>query len=395
MKLLVSGDAHIFRTPDGQYWCKSIYGYDFWKRYLDVFDTVRIAARVKDVPEMTGRKLLVSGEGIEVYPLPFYQGPVQLLKVYAKMQLALRHVADGCDAAILRLPGQTPYMVYSKLPKGMPFAGEIVYDMTDDLAHPDPNPILKWLDIITSNRLKQFCLDANGVSYVTEQSIQRNYPAYAKLHGEDSTHFETFYSSIALTEAAFLGPRDYTGTRQLRLALTSAAMNSERKGERIVIQIVQKARQRGYDVSAVIIGDGSLRPSFEEYAKELGIAEHITFTGMLATSDQVREAMKNSDIFVYPTQGEGLPRGILEAMAAGMPVLSTPKGGIPEVLSGEYLFDPFDVDGFTNKICELLDHPEELTTMSRTNYKKSLEYANCILQQRRNEFYTKLKNLCK
>ena len=46
MKLLVATDAHIFRMPDGSYWCKSIYGYDFWKRYLNVFEDVKIVARM-------------------------------------------------------------------------------------------------------------------------------------------------------------------------------------------------------------------------------------------------------------------------------------------------------------------------------------------------------------
>ena len=49
MKILVTTDAHIFKTPDGSYWCGAIYSYQFWQRYLEVFQTVRIAARVKFV----------------------------------------------------------------------------------------------------------------------------------------------------------------------------------------------------------------------------------------------------------------------------------------------------------------------------------------------------------
>ena len=44
MKLMVTTDAHIFRAPDGTYWCGAIYGYSFWKRYMDVFDTIRVVA---------------------------------------------------------------------------------------------------------------------------------------------------------------------------------------------------------------------------------------------------------------------------------------------------------------------------------------------------------------
>lgn len=394
MKLLVATDAHIFRTPDGKCWAKSIYGYNFWTRYLDVFDSIRVVARVKDVQEIDSKKLQVEGKGVEVTGIPFYQGPKELLKCYLPIQKALKRIDLGCDAALLRMPSQTATMVWKHLRKGIPLAGEIVYDMMDDVNLPGQNPIIKTLHIITSNNVKKFCLTANGVSYVTEKSIQDHYPSYARLHGEDSEHFETFYSTITLADEAFTGTRNFSNHKGLTLVLSSVAMNSERKGEKILIKAVKTCRDRGYDVRAIIIGDGTLRPSFEEYAKELGVADFIEFTGLLPSSDEVRKVMQRADMFVFPTQGEGLPRGILEAMAIGMPVLSTPVGGIPEVIDRKYLFDPMDSDAYANEVCRLLDHKEELTEMSRKNYRKSLEFRNELLQKKRNEFYLKLRSLC-
>ena len=171
-------------------------------------------------------------------------------------------------------------------------------------------------------------------------------------------------------------------------------MNSERKGEKILIKTVKICRDKGYDVRAIIIGDGSLRSSFEQYAKDLEVSEYVEFTGLLPSSDEVRKVMLKADIFVFPTQGEGLPRGILEAMAIGMPVLSTPVGGIPEVIERKYLFNPMDADAYADSICRLIDKPAELTSMSRKNFKKSLEFRNELLQLKRDEFYIKLKALC-
>lgn len=393
MKLLVATDAHIFRTPDGAYWCKSIYGYDFWKRYLNIFDDVKIVARMKDVSEIKGKKLRVDGEHVEVSGIPFYQGPKELLKVYTKIQRALKGIDFDCDAALMRMPSQTASMVYSHLRKGMPVAGEVVYDMMDDVNQPGQGPVLKLLNIITSNRLKRFCLKANGVSYVTEHSIQKHYPAYSMLHGETNEHFHTYYSTITLSDKAFTGPRDFTNNVSIKLVLSSVAMNSERKGEKVVIETVKKCRDLGYEVSAILIGDGTLRKSFEDYANQLGIDQYIEFTGLLPSSDHVREVMQNADMFVFPTMGEGLPRGILEAMAIGMPVLSTPVGGIPEVIDRKYLFDPLDSDGFAKMICHLIDNKNELNEMSKTNFNKSKEFRNSILQKRRDEFYFRLKDL--
>ena len=170
-------------------------------------------------------------------------------------------------------------------------------------------------------------------------------------------------------------------------------MESDRKGEKVLIKAVKIARQRGYDVSAIIIGDGSKRKEFEEFAKKECVEKFITFTGLLPSSNEVREELLKSDIYVFPTQAEGLPRGILEAMAVGMPVLSTPVGGIPEIIEKDYLFSPFDAEAFANKICYLLENPNELNDMSEKNFEKAKSYSNNKLQKKRNEFYQKLSNL--
>lgn len=394
MRLLVASDAHLFRTRDGKYWARSIYGYDFWRRYLQVFNNVKVVARVKQT-ENIGNMIRVDGDGVEVYGIPFYQGPKQLAKRYISIQKRLHNVDIDCDVALLRMPSQTAQMTYRHLRKNIPIGGEIVYDLTEDAKKKDGNQIINLLNKLQSSYLRHFCLSANGVSYVTKKSIQEHYPSYARLHGEDSEHFETYYSTITLSDNAFSEPRDFSNYKGLTLVLSSVAMNSERKGEKVLIKAVKVCRDRGYDVKAIIIGDGSLRPSFEQYARELGISEFIEFTGLLPSSEEVRKVMLKADMFVFPTQGEGLPRGILEAMAIGMPVLSTPVGGIPEIIEPNYLFDPLDADAYANMICKLIDNPGELTKMSNANYKKSLEFRNELLQAKRNDFYERLAALAR
>jgi glycosyltransferase involved in cell wall biosynthesis len=393
MKLLVAVDAHIFHTQDGRYWCKSIYSYDFFKRYLNIYDSIRIVSRVKEITCADENMLLVSGEGIEIVGIPFYQGPKQLAKKYFRIRRSFRGIYDTCDVALFRMPSQTAYMAYIHKPKHIPFAGEIVYDPNGSADDENDNILIKIYNYILNRRLKRFCADANGVSYVTEDAIQRCFPSYARIYGEDKKHFETYYSTIVLPESAYLGSRDYSDIKSLKLVISNVAMNSERKGEKTVIKAVKIARDRGYDVTAVVIGDGSKRKEFESYAEKLHIKEHIKFTGLLPRPQDVRKILIESDVYILPTKAEGLPRGILEAMAAGMPVLSSPVGGIPEIIDAEFLFRPLEAEAYADKICELLERPEKLSMMSRDNYEKSKEYESAILQKRRNEFYTKLMKL--
>ena len=394
MRVLVACDAYIFVLPDGSHWTDTIYGYEFWERYLTVFDEVKIVARTKHVSKKNEKWISVEGNGISFSEVPFYRGPFQLGKKYFSIQAALRKVDAECDVAILRMPSQTALMTWRHIRKQMPIGGEIVYDPVDDYEGAT-SPLMKAINWIIVKNLEKFCKKANGVSYVTTDAIQKHFPSNARLYGSTETHFETYYSTITLLDEAFTGPRKYVNGQKVTLALSSVAMNSERKGERVLIQIVKKCRDRGFDVDAVIIGDGDLKTEFEKYADSIGVRNHIHFTGLLPSSDAVREELLKSDIYVFPTQGEGLPRGVLEAMAIGLPVLSTPVGGIPEVLENACLFDPKDVDGFTNKICHLIKHADEMNRLSEMNYKVALNYKNSILQSKRDDFYKKLCALVK
>ena len=172
-------------------------------------------------------------------------------------------------------------------------------------------------------------------------------------------------------------------------------MNTERKGERTLINAVKIANEKGYKVNAIIIGDGSKKEEFMNWAVKCGVEDRVKFTGLLPSPEAVREVLLSADVFVFPTKAEGLPRGILEAMAIGMPVLSSPVGGIPEVLDEECLLDPYDAERYAEELCRFIDNPSIMEMLSEKNYLKSLEFRNDILQEKRNEFYTKLRNISK
>jgi glycosyltransferase involved in cell wall biosynthesis len=81
----------------------------------------------------------------------------------------------------------------------------------------------------------------------------------------------------------------------------------------------------------VLAGDGPLRPSLEELAQSLA-ASRITFTGF---RDDVRQLMSCADVVVHPTHLDALPTSVIEAMAAGRPVVASDVGGVPELITQE------------------------------------------------------------
>jgi len=78
-----------------------------------------------------------------------------------------------------------------------------------------------------------------------------------------------------------------------------------------------------------LVGDGPLRPAVEKAIVKMGLERKVLFLGI---RDDVRKLLADSDLFVLSSDYEGVPLAVLEAMAAGKPVVATAVGGVPELI---------------------------------------------------------------
>jgi glycosyltransferase involved in cell wall biosynthesis len=137
----------------------------------------------------------------------------------------------------------------------------------------------------------------------------------------------------------------------------NVARLAEQKGQRDLIAAAPKVLERHPDVRFVVAGDGELRDELATLAAPLG--DRFTFLG---SRDDVPDVLASLDVFAFPSRFEGLCLAVIEAQAAGVPVVATPVGGIREtVLDGEtgWLVPPRDVDALAERISWCLNHPEE------------------------------------
>lgn len=109
---------------------------------------------------------------------------------------------------------------------------------------------------------------------------------------------------------------------------------SDRKGQQFIVDALKKLTiEERNQIHFTLLGDGSMLIALEEEAAQSGIAAFITFAGVRS---DVENYLRKSDIFILPSKDEGLPIAILEAMRASLPIISTPVGGIPEMLKDGY-----------------------------------------------------------
>lgn len=155
--------------------------------------------------------------------------------------------------------------------------------------------------------------------------------------------------------------------------LLSVGRLVEKKGFPTVIEAVARLRDAGRPVRLVIAGDGELRDELIAQIRGLKLEDSVALVGALSHGE-VRTWMSRADLFVLAAQvaddgnRDGLPVVVVEAMAAGLPVVSTPIVGIPEaVVDGVTgrLVPEKDPEALTATLAEILDEPARVRGLAR------------------------------
>ena len=135
----------------------------------------------------------------------------------------------------------------------------------------------------------------------------------------------------------------------------------------LALEIVEMLQSKGIDVSLCMVGpdkDGSLARC-KKVASELKLP--VTFTGMMQKGHWITLS-KDYDIFINTTNFDNMPVSVMEAMALGLPVISTNVGGLPFLIDQEkdgILVPPNNAEAFVNAIVELLDNPIKVQRITR------------------------------
>jgi glycosyltransferase involved in cell wall biosynthesis len=126
------------------------------------------------------------------------------------------------------------------------------------------------------------------------------------------------------------------------------------KNHKLLIEALARIRQTVPEVHLAIIGEGEMRNVLAAYAADLGVSEYVSLVKETQKMDYFYGAI---DIFCLSSDFEGMPLTLLEALASGVPVVSTEVGGIPEVIeSGKtgYLVPKGSAEFLAKRILELL-----------------------------------------
>lgn len=151
----------------------------------------------------------------------------------------------------------------------------------------------------------------------------------------------------------------------LPLVLSVGAL-VERKGYSVLLSAAHQLKEQGYDLRYLICGEGALRFDLETQARNLGLTQEVRFIGFCT---EVPELQAAADYFVHVPLHEGLGVAVIEALAAGLPVIASRVGGIPELIEDHktgILIPPKDVASLTAALSSLLSHKQLARQLGET-----------------------------
>lgn len=132
----------------------------------------------------------------------------------------------------------------------------------------------------------------------------------------------------------------------------------KQKGHRYLIEAAAAVISQFPNIRLLLIGDGELRDELKAQTQALGLNEHVNFLGLRT---DVPKLLGASDYFVLPSLWEGLPVSLIEAMAAGLPVIATQVSGTKDVMIHNQtglLVPPGEVEALKDAMQQFLSHPE-------------------------------------
>lgn len=179
-------------------------------------------------------------------------------------------------------------------------------------------------------------------------------------------------------------PAQLARTRRDKPLVLMLGRLGKRKGTYDILKAIPLVEASGVTADYWLGGDGEVE-QVQQIVSANEWGQHVRLLGWVR--DQAKhDALSQADLLLLPSYHEGLPVAVLEAMAYGLPVISTPVGGIPEAVDdGEtgFLVPPGDVAALAEKIRLLLTDPELRARMSRMAQQRMMEKfeVTAIMQQ--------------
>jgi glycosyltransferase involved in cell wall biosynthesis len=160
-----------------------------------------------------------------------------------------------------------------------------------------------------------------------------------------------------------------------RLKLLTVSRLIKRKRINLLIETLRELCELNVEAELNIAGEGALMQNLKSLASRLGVAEHVNFMGRIE-SEKMPQVYRVNDIFVMSSEHEGMCNAMLEAMASGLPIITTPCEGVEELITDNgIVVEQSTAESFATAIIELANNSQVHQKMALDASKKAQQFS--------------------
>jgi glycosyltransferase involved in cell wall biosynthesis len=381
-KLLFVHDGPRWKDNKGNQYGNSS-DIDIFQRYKYLADEVSFCMRVFLTDKLENLTDL-NEQGLFINEIAAFNRPTKLHNFFKSRQKIQTYV-DQADLIIVRLPSTIGSIAYWAAKRNnIPVLVEVVACPFDSLSN--HSLLGKIYARFSVKKLRRIMLDSKFSIYVTSHFLQSRYPTNGSSlaisdvvlsKSLDKNQKSNSYSQIEVKNRTWI-------------ITTAGVVNLSYKGHYYVLKAISILIERGYSFEYNIVGGGD-NSSLKVIVGKLQINEYIKFLGKIPHKD-IFKVLGKTDIYIQPSETEGMPRALIEAMSCGCACLGSTAGGIPELLNSDFLFESKNVNDLVIKIKKITSSNYILVDESQRNFEKAKQFKFEVLESKRKSFYDKFIN---
>lgn len=376
-------DGPLYKDKNGIY-CNVTLTNEMFARYFSVVDELYIVVRTfsknKTYKEMNMKPLVLEKmKVIEVDNFNTIHGFI-LGKKFFKRKIG--KLLSKVDLIFARMPSQTSNVVLEIAYKmNKPYLVEVGGCAWDSFwNHGLLGKIIAPYMFFSARRNIKY---ANYATYVTKKFLQHRYPTIGVSSNCSNVYLSTVDDSVLEERLTKIKTFDITHP------VFGQAVNSvdvKYKGEHFILKAMKALKEKGMIAEFQVVGPGN-GDFLKKEAQKYGVEEQLKLIGTLQ-KEEMTEWYKRIDLYVQPSQQEGLPRSVIEAMSVGCSAIGSKIAGIPELLDRECLFAPKKNKQIVESLLWILTR-NNLASQAKTNFIRAKEYNLRDIEQRRNDVFKK------
>lgn len=380
---------HKFKKNGGEYFSEGKITDEVFSRYVLPSENLTVISRMEHIND-SSNLLKIESDNINFSPVKGLSFSKVFSRHLFRNSTDILQKITYSDFIVVRLPSFLGVYIlainiFTKKKYFIEFVGdpkEVLMTFRGNVSLP-----FKLFVHAFSGLNKLFVKNANGVIYVTEFALQKDYP---------TSGLTEYASNVEITiEEKCIDIEDYKTQHNIFKIGLIGSFNNHYKGITEAINAMSLLDNSEEIIELHILGSGTLKDHYKSLAKELGVNDLVFFDGILKGGDEVASWLKSLDLYIQPSYTEGLPRALIEAMSVGLPAVASNVGGIPELLSKDTLIKPYDSEALAKKIKDFVDSQQLRFEQGKLNYQKAKEYDQKVLKKRRSEFWQSARDIVK